>query len=70
MIAVVQAGHAVPLSAIRAEAERRGNGELINAALCRRGGRLTYLVSVLGENGRVAHLSFDAQSGRLVAAGH
>ncbi|HVV94696.1 MAG TPA: hypothetical protein VHD15_14890 [Hyphomicrobiales bacterium] len=68
-IALVQAGRVVRLSAIRSEAERRGNGELINAELCRRGGRLAYQVSVLGENGKVVHMSFDAASGRLEAAG-
>jgi uncharacterized membrane protein YkoI len=68
-IALVQAKRVVPLSAIRAEAERRGHGELINAELCHRGGRLAYLVSVLGENGKVAHMSFDAASGRIEAAG-
>jgi uncharacterized membrane protein YkoI len=69
-ILVVQAHKAVPLSAIRAEAERRGNGEIIGARLCRRGGRLTYLVSVLSERGKVVHISFDAATGRLIAAAH
>ena len=68
MIAVVQAHRAVPLSAIRAEAERRGNGEIIGAELCHRGERLTYLVSVLSENGKVVHMSFDAATGRLITA--
>jgi uncharacterized membrane protein YkoI len=69
MIAIVQARRAVPLTAIRAEAERRGNGEIIGARLCHReDGRLVYLVSVLSEGGKVVHLGFDAASGRAIVA--
>lgn len=68
MIAVVQAHRAVPLTAIRGEAERRGNGELIGARLCHRDGRLVYFVSVLSERGKVVHLAFDAATGRMITA--
>ena len=68
MIQMVQKHRAVPLSAIRAEAERRGNGEIIGAALCHRGGRLVYQVSVLSESGKVVHIGFDAATGHLIAA--
>lgn len=67
-IAVVQARRAVPLSAIRGDAERRGNGEIIGARLCHYDGRLVYFVSVLSERGKVVHLAFDAATGRVITA--
>ena len=57
----VQSGQAVSLSRLR------GNipGEVLSAQLCRAGGGLVYVVSVLGEGGQVRRLTVDAVSGAV-----
>ena len=56
------AAHAVvPLS--RAMRQVKPRGDLIQARLCERGGKLVYLVTVLGSDGKVAHASIDAVDG-------
>lgn len=64
-IAAVQSGQAVPLSDVRSIAERAGNGEVIKADLCMRGGRLAYVLTLLRSNGRVVTAVVDASSGNL-----
>src|SRR5262245_63817860 len=59
------AAHAVvPLS--RAMRQVRKNGDIIQARLCERSGKLVYLLTVLGSDGRVAHASIDAVDGALL----
>jgi uncharacterized membrane protein YkoI len=59
------AAHAVvPLSrAMRAVKQR---GEIIHARLCERDGRLVYVLTVLGRNGKVAQASIDAANGAAI----
>ena len=56
------AAHAVvPLS--RAMRTIKQRGEIIHARLCERNGRLVYVLTVLGRNGKVAQASVDAADG-------
>lgn len=64
-IAAVQSGQAVPLSDVRGLAENAGNGEVIKADLCMRGGRLAYVLTLLRSNGRVVTAVVDASTGDL-----
>jgi uncharacterized membrane protein YkoI len=60
------AAHAVvPLS--RAMRPVKAHGEIIQAQLCERGGRLVYLLTVLGRDGNVAQTSVDAGNGVVLA---
>lgn len=60
------AAHAVvPLS--RAMRAVRTRGEIIHARLCEHGGRLVYVLTVFGEDGKVAQAGVDAASGTIVA---
>ena len=53
------AAHAVvPLS--RVIRQVKPHGEVIQARLCERGGKLVYLLTVLAADGKVAHTSVDA----------
>jgi uncharacterized membrane protein YkoI len=54
----------VPLS--RAMGSVKQHGEVIQARLCEHGGRLVYLLTVLGPDGKVAHASVDAANGALI----
>jgi uncharacterized membrane protein YkoI len=54
----------VPLS--RAMGSVKQHGEVIQARLCEHGGRLVYLLTVLGPDGKVAHASIDAANGALI----
>ncbi|MCX5493093.1 hypothetical protein OSH11_00085 [Kaistia dalseonensis] len=57
----VQSGEAVSLSQIRGGIP----GEVVSAQLCRAGGGLVYVVSVLGHDGGVKRLQVDARSGAI-----
>jgi uncharacterized membrane protein YkoI len=58
------AAHAVvPLS--RVIRQVKPHGEVIQARLCERGGKLVYLLTVLATDGKVAHTSVDAAEGAL-----
>jgi uncharacterized membrane protein YkoI len=60
------AAHAViPLS--RAMRAVGAHGEIIQARLCERGGRLVYLLTVFGLDGKVVQAGVDAGNGSLVA---
>ena len=60
------AAHAVvPLS--RAMQSVKQHGEIIHALLCERGGRLVYVLTVLGRNGKVGQASVDAANGSVVS---
>ena len=59
------AAHAVvPLS--RAMRAVRARGEIIHARLCEHGGRLVYVLTVFGEDGKVAQAGVDAANGGIV----
>lgn len=58
----VQTGQAMRPGQIR----RAVQGELIDLKLCWRGGRLTYVATVLGAGGAVRRLTIDAASGAVV----
>jgi uncharacterized membrane protein YkoI len=59
------AAHAVvPLS--RAMRSVRARGEIIHARLCEHGGRLVYLLTVLGRDGKVAQADVDAGNGSVI----
>ena len=60
------AAHAViPLSkAIRALRVRRA--EVVRASLCDRGGRLVYVLTVLGRDGKVMRATIDAGNGAVI----
>ncbi|MCX5512109.1 hypothetical protein C3941_08565 [Kaistia algarum] len=57
----VQSGQAVSLSQLRSGIP----GEVLSAQLCRSGGGLVYVVSVLADGGAVKRLRVDAQSGAV-----
>ena len=57
----VQSGQAVSLSRLRGGIP----GEVLSAQLCRSGGALVYVVSVLGDGGQVRRLTVDAMSGAV-----
>lgn len=57
----VQAGEARPLGSIAGSA----GGEIVRAELCRQGGRLVYVLSVL-DGGRVKERVIDARSGQVL----
>ncbi|HEY2137138.1 MAG TPA: hypothetical protein VGH49_14700 [Xanthobacteraceae bacterium] len=59
------AAHAVvPLS--RAMRAVKQHGEIIHARLCERGGRLVYLLTVLGLDGKVGQAEVDAGNGAVI----
>ena len=60
------AAHAVvPLS--RAMRSVKQHGEIIHALLCERDGRLVYVLTVLGRNGKVGQASVDAANGSVMS---
>lgn len=65
-IAAVQSGKAVPLAKIRDDAQDAAGGEMIDADLCPRDGRLAYVITVLKPEGKVVTAVVDAASGRLI----
>lgn len=65
-IAAVQSGRAVPLAKIRDDAQDAAGGEMIDADLCPRDGRLAYVITVLKPEGKVVTAVVDASSGRLI----
>ncbi|WP_208979157.1 PepSY domain-containing protein [Stappia stellulata] len=59
--AAVANGQALPLGRVAGSV----GGEIVRADLCREGGRLVYVLSVLS-GGRVDNRVVDAQSGRIL----
>jgi len=56
------AGRALRLADIR----RKLKGDIVKADLCRDGGKLAYLVTVLTPEGTVRRVTVDASSGELI----
>ncbi|WP_439573537.1 PepSY domain-containing protein [Phreatobacter sp.] len=61
----VQAGQAVPLGQITRQLRPEHRGEVVRARLCRSGGNLVYLLTVVDRRGKVMRLRLDARSGHL-----
>lgn len=66
--AAVQAGQAIPLNQATRQLRPEHRGEVVRARLCRTGGNLVYLLTVLDRRGKVMRLRLDARSGQLVQA--
>lgn len=65
--AAVASRQAVPLAqAIRSLHARGRRGEMVRAELCRRGGRLVYVLTLLPRSGKVTRAHVDAASGELI----
>ena len=64
--ATVMSGGAVRLRSVVGAAEQAANGEMINAELCRQGGQLIYVITVLSTSGKVVYVTLDATSGQLI----
>lgn len=64
----VQAGQAIPLNQATRQLRPEHRGEVVRARLCRSGGGLVYLLTVLDRHGKVMRLRLDARSGQLVQA--
>lgn len=66
--AALQRGEIVPLRTILERAEREVPGRLLEAELEEEGGRLVYEIKLLGADGRVVELLYDARDGALIGA--
>jgi uncharacterized membrane protein YkoI len=67
--AAVASHRAIPFAqAINSTRKHGHRGELIGARLCRRGERLTYVLTLLSRNGKVIRESVDAANGELISA--
>lgn len=64
----VQAGQAIALAQATRQLRPEHRGEVVNARLCRAGGNLVYLLTVVDRRGKVMRLRIDARSGQLVQA--
>lgn len=65
--ALVASGQVLPLSAVVAGLTRGGTRiEVVDAALCPRGGGHVYRLTVLGPGGRVGHMTVDARTGQTL----
>jgi len=65
--AAVAAHRAIRLSQALKSAHRHGyRGELLRARLCRRDGRLVYVLTLLTRSGKVTRTSVDARNGELI----
>jgi uncharacterized membrane protein YkoI len=70
--AAVASHRAVSLAkAIRsARKHHRKKPEVVRARLCRRSGRLVYLLTLLAPNGKVTRVTVDATNGKLIKGHH
>jgi uncharacterized membrane protein YkoI len=64
--AAIAAREAIPLAAARQILRQRMSGELLRARLCRESRRLVYLLTVLGRDGKVRHVTVDATNGTVI----
>ncbi len=62
--AAVSAKRAISLAqALKLLHEQRRYSEVLRARLCRRNGRLAYVLTLIGRNGKVAVVTIDAANG-------
>jgi hypothetical protein len=66
VIPLAMALRAVPGLAEARATRGRSRGDIINARLCRGPNGLVYRLTVLARDGKVAHVTVDAASGKLV----
>jgi len=66
MRSAVSGGQAIPLAQAQRGLRNEHRGEVINARLCRAGGQLVYLLTVVARHGKVMRLRIDAKSGQVV----
>lgn len=59
---------ATAIRSVRGSVRGRGVREVVKARLCRDGGRLVYLLTVLARDGKVTRASVDASTGKIVDA--
>jgi len=65
--AAVASHKAVPLAAaIKSLRERGHRAEVVRAALCNRGERLVYVLTLLARNGKVTRATVDAANGEPI----
>jgi uncharacterized membrane protein YkoI len=64
--AAIVEGKAVPLAVAHRAARQKMPGELVRARLCQKSERLIYLLTVLARDGKVAHVTVDAQNGTVI----
>jgi len=65
--AAVASNRAIPLAeAMRLLRTRGTRGELVRASLCRRDGKLVYVVTLLARSGKVNRVTVDAGSGETI----
>jgi uncharacterized membrane protein YkoI len=64
---VIAAGQVVSLATAIRTSRTRVSGEVVKARLCQSPKGLVYLLTVLARDGKVARLTVDAQSGKLVS---
>lgn len=65
--ALVERGEILSLEQLLARHSERLRGELLDLELEREQGRLIYEIEVLGDDGRVRELEFDARTGELTS---
>jgi uncharacterized membrane protein YkoI len=65
--AAVAARLAVPLAeVVKTRHVQAQHSELVRARLCRRDGRLVYVLTLLGRSGKVVQTTVDAASGEVI----
>jgi hypothetical protein len=64
--AAVSGGQAMPLNQATRALRPEHRGEVINARLCRAGGNLVYLLTVVDRRGKVTRVRLDAKNGQVV----
>ena len=57
----VSSGQIMSLDAVLAQAGIGGDSEVLNVQVCDQGGRLVYIIGVLGPTGEAQNLTLDAQ---------
>lgn len=64
--AAVASGQALPLSQAQRNLRPEHRGEVVNVRLCRAGGNLLYLLTVIDRRGKVMRVRIEANSGQVV----
>ena len=64
--AAVSGGQAIPLNQATRNLRPEHRGEVVNARLCRTGGNLVYLLTVVDRRGKVTRVRLDARNGQVV----
>lgn len=64
--AAIAGGQALPLAQAQRNLRPDQRGEVINARLCRAGGNLLYLLTVVDRRGKVTRVRIEASTGQVV----